>query len=112
MNPLIPTLTPAGFQDERRFSSWGLRSRCDEDASFREHIIDIIDRVRPIAERIKGARSALESCTLVANFYLDMSDRSPEICLTSEQLGFLAKLGVDLNVHVYLPEEVDMDFEV
>jgi len=55
---------------ERKFSRWSLYSRLDSAVSLEEQVEDVLDQLRPIAERVISVRSQFEGwMQLVAFFY-------------------------------------------
>lgn len=102
------SLAAAGSDNLNR---WELRSDADEGAELSEHVASAIERVRPYAERLRAGRTALDRCLLDVGIYLDLADSIPAIALSQEQLSFLAKLGVSLDVHVFLPGEAELSFD-
>jgi hypothetical protein len=82
---------------ERKFSRWSLNSRLQATDKLEDHVEDVLDQLRPIAERVKNVRARFDGhMELVAHFY------EPYPGLTFE-----AKTLLDMG-HMQLA--MDMDF--
>lgn len=111
ISALVGTDPDVELAADSGLTRWELRATAPEEAPLAEHVSSVIDRVRPFAERLRAGRSALDSCCLDIGIYLDLGDPVPTIAISQEQMNFLAKLGVALELHLFLPGEAEVSFD-
>ena len=91
-------------QRERNHSRWCLDSRLEKTKALEDHVVDVLDQLRPIASAVEEIRAEIDGgIQLVAYFYTDYPGFSLDDSVLL-QLGKL-KLGVDCDFYYLYSDE-------
>ncbi len=83
---------------ERKFSRWSLDSRLDKLASLEEHIVDVLEQLKPKADQVRQVLKDNEGgMQLVGWFYKDY----PGMHFEKELVASLAELELSVDFDFY-----------
>jgi hypothetical protein len=87
-----------------KFSGYKLSSRLSETSPPGDHLTDLLDRIEPVAPRIRGLLGDQRISSVRLWLVHHIPNWNPGFSISAEQLRRLDELGVGLEIDAYVTE--------